>query len=336
MSWGQRAWSRIGGARGGLSAAGPGPYDGKVVRLARRSSLTLFVSLSWLLACAAGTDDSGASGLSIGAISQGSQAGEETGAVTSTGDGGGETFAPTTVPPPDDSGSPTSNASSDPMFVCGDGVLDPNEECDGSELDAQTCDGFGFDGGTLQCSPECTYDTSMCDAGPVCGDGLLDVDTEECDCGNGQCMAAQLGNKSCTALPSPKGTPYSGGTLGCDAATCTLNAQACTYCGDGVRNGIEPCESGDLGGQTCASVGYDAGLLKCTPDCAYDDSSCKDYKCGDGICEGDEESCSCPQDCPDNPNACSPCECGFQGGPTCYCDVNCVFNGDCCQGGPCF
>lgn len=329
--------SRIGGARGGLWGAGRGPYHGKVVRFARRSPSTLLVALSWSLACAGGTDDSGASGLSIGVISQGSQAGEETGSVTSTGEGGGgETFAPTTVPPPDDSGVPTTNDPSDPMFVCGDGVLDPNEECDGSELDAQTCDGFGFDGGTLLCSPECAYDTSMCDAAAVCGDGLLDVDTEECDCGNGQCTAAQLGNVNCMALPSPKGTPYSGGPLSCNPQTCTLNQQGCTYCGDGIRNGNEPCEAGDLGGQSCASQGFDAGNLACTPDCAFNNSGCKTFVCGDGTCDAGEDSCSCFQDCPDNPNSCSPCECGFQGGPTCYCDVNCVFNFDCCQGGPCF
>ena len=310
-----------------------------MVRLARRSSSTLLLSLWCAAGCAGGTDDSNGSGLSFGPVSQGSQAGEVTGSPegTSGGGGGGETFAPTTTLPPD-SGSPTSNDVDPtlPMFECGNGEVDPNEECDGTQLDAQTCDGFGFDGGTLLCSPECTYDTSMCNAAAVCGDALLDVDTEECDCGMGQCSAAQLGNKNCTALPSPKGTPYSGGTLSCNAASCTLNPMGCSYCGDGVRNGVEACEAGDLGGQSCTSVGYDAGLLKCTSDCALDDSGCKDYQCGDGICEGDEDSCSCFQDCPDNPNSCSPCECGFQGGPNCYCDINCAFNGDCCQGGPCF
>ncbi len=304
----------------------------------------LLVPLSWLLACASGTDDSGAPGLSIGTISQGSQgsqgsqAGEEAGASASTG-GGGETGTPTTTPLPDDGGYTTSGNSDPtvPMFECGNGELDPNEECDGTELDAQSCDGFGFEGGTLLCTPECTYDTSMCEAAAVCGDGLVDVDTEECDCGKAQCSAAQLGNNTCMKLPSPKGSPFSGGTLTCDAASCALNDQGCTYCGDGIRNGSEACEGGDLGGQTCQSQGFDAGSLTCTPDCSLNSGGCKNAVCGDGSCDApDEDSCSCFEDCPDNPNACSPCECGFQGGPTCYCDINCVLSGDCCQGGPCF
>jgi hypothetical protein len=291
----------------------------------------LLVSLSWSLACAAGSDDPSMPGLSIGNVSQGSQAADDTGSVGTTG--GGETSTPTTTPLPDDSGY-TASSNSDPtvpMFECGNGELDPNEECDGAELDGATCEGFGFDGGALQCTSECTYDTSMCDAAAVCGDGLRDVDTEECDCGAGQCSPAQLGNNSCTKLPSPKGTPFGGGTLSCDAGSCTLNTLGCTYCGDGIRNGNEPCESGDLGGQSCVSQGFDKGNLMCTSDCSFDNSGCKNAVCGDGSCDlPDEDSCTCPKDCPDNPNACSDCECGFQGGPNCWCDINCFQNGDCC------
>lgn len=45
---------------------------------------------------------------------------------------------------------------------CGDGILDPGEDCDGSELGGSTCQDFGFDEGTLTCSLDCTYDTSLC------------------------------------------------------------------------------------------------------------------------------------------------------------------------------
>ncbi len=51
--------------------------------------------------------------------------------------------------------------------------------------------------------------------------------------------------------------------------------------------------------------------------------------CGDGLCDATEDSCSCAADCPDDPDACSPCECGDAGG-NCYCDEACFGFGDCC------
>jgi len=56
--------------------------------------------------------------------------------------------------------------------------------------------------------------------------------------------------------------------------------------------------------------------------------------CGDGTCNAGEDSCSCVSDCPDDPNSCSPCQCGKSGG-SCYCDAACVQMGDCCANGPC-
>jgi cysteine-rich repeat protein len=40
---------------------------------------------------------------------------------------------------------------------CGNGVVEPGETCDGSDLDGQTCVGQGFGGGTLACSPDCGH-----------------------------------------------------------------------------------------------------------------------------------------------------------------------------------
>jgi hypothetical protein len=46
--------------------------------------------------------------------------------------------------------------------TCGNGVKDPGEDCDGADLGGATCESLGFTGGTLACSPACTYDTSGC------------------------------------------------------------------------------------------------------------------------------------------------------------------------------
>lgn len=45
-------------------------------------------------------------------------------------------------------------------------------------------------------------------------------------------------------------------------------------CGDGVREGWEQCDNGDLGGRSCASLGYTGGTLSCAPACEFNTSAC--------------------------------------------------------------
>ncbi|MDP3042856.1 MAG: hypothetical protein Q8N21_00410 [bacterium] len=45
-------------------------------------------------------------------------------------------------------------------------------------------------------------------------------------------------------------------------------------CGDGVREGWEECDNSDLGGRSCASLGYTGGVLSCTPACEFNTSAC--------------------------------------------------------------
>ncbi len=47
-------------------------------------------------------------------------------------------------------------------LVCGNGVAEGEEKCDGSELRGKTCKDLGYDTGTLKCTNQCTYDTSDC------------------------------------------------------------------------------------------------------------------------------------------------------------------------------
>jgi hypothetical protein len=48
------------------------------------------------------------------------------------------------------------------LSVCGNGILEGGEECDGSDLNGLTCIDFGYNGGTLTCNPDCTFNTSNC------------------------------------------------------------------------------------------------------------------------------------------------------------------------------
>jgi Protein of unknown function (DUF1566) len=58
---------------------------------------------------------------------------------------------------------------------CGNGVVDSSEQCDGSNLNGQTCQSQGFAGGTLSCTSSCTFNTSGCFAARFVdnGDGTI-------------------------------------------------------------------------------------------------------------------------------------------------------------------
>ena len=177
-------------------------------------------------------------------------------------------------------------SSSGEVILCGNGMIDAPEECDGANLDAMDCTTLGFSGGALTCTPECIFDKSKCTS-PSCGDGTVDPG-EECDCGQqgANCTATQLGSAACTSLPSPNGGNYSAGTLTCNSpASCSFNKAACVYCGDGIKNAAEACDGGDLGGQTCQSQGFASGNLTCN-SCAFNTAGCT--KCGNGVVDGGE------------------------------------------------
>ena len=56
--------------------------------------------------------------------------------------------------------------SSLPSNDCGNGIIEPPEDCDGTNLGGQTCVSLGFTGGTLACATDCTFDTSGCTGTP--------------------------------------------------------------------------------------------------------------------------------------------------------------------------
>jgi len=109
--------------------------------------------------------------------------------------------------------------------VCGDGVVDGNEQCD----DGNTVSGYG-------CSVTCTTESNA-----KCGNGQLDGN-EQCDDGNhasgdgcsANCMVEN--GYDCTGAPS----------------VCTLIPPAC---GDGVVNGTEQCDDGNtVSGDGCSAA----------------------------------------------------------------------------------
>jgi hypothetical protein len=87
---------------------------------------------------------------------------------SSAGTGGGNTTAATSHGSTASmgttaSGTGTTNPTSTSSGPgCGNGAIDPGEECDGANLGVSTCASLGFGSGTLACSPQCKFDSSAC------------------------------------------------------------------------------------------------------------------------------------------------------------------------------
>lgn len=96
---------------------------------------------------------------------------------------------------------------------CGNNNAEGTEECDGTDLNGQSCIGLGYDGGTLNCDSNCTYDTSSCaTTSPTCGNNIKEAG-EACD-------GTDLNGASCSNFG------FSNGTLAC-YGNCTYNLSAC-------------------------------------------------------------------------------------------------------------
>jgi hypothetical protein len=86
----------------------------------------------------------------------------ETGGQDTTGDGDGDGDPGDGDGDPGD-GDPGDGDPTGGIGMCGDGVIDIGEQCDGVELNGYTCADLGYTSGDLACDPvTCTYDASMC------------------------------------------------------------------------------------------------------------------------------------------------------------------------------
>lgn len=108
---------------------------------------------------------------------------------TDTTDGGTDTTT--------DGGTDTTDtetSSDDGMMVeCGNDILEPGEECDGPELNAEDCYSLGFLNGSLACGENCEFDLSTCYAGDE-GDPCAGDDNCKDYCKSGQCWDGSEGD----------------------------------------------------------------------------------------------------------------------------------------------
>jgi hypothetical protein len=94
-----------------------------------------------------------------------------------------------------------------PPSICGNNVIDGSEDCDGGDLNSQTCEDLGYDGGTLACTGTCQFDESGCyyegvftevmdkndiDTLSVAEDYLFDISTSMCGGDPMNCMGRRV------------------------------------------------------------------------------------------------------------------------------------------------
>jgi len=172
---------------------------------------------------------------------------------------------------------------------CGNGTVETamGEQCDGTNLNGQTCLTQGFTGttGLLLCNSSCRLDASRC-CNAVNGswDGIWRNDGT---CGQYQpCQQRQVQNcvgSSCGGTcPGTRPTqfiacgPCCGNNVPEAGETCTSCPSDVSCCGNWALNTGEQCDPGgpQLNGQTCVTLGYPGGTLRCTTDCTFDVSRC--------------------------------------------------------------
>jgi cysteine-rich repeat protein len=226
------------------------------------------------------------------------------GGVTLTGTGGATADGGVSADAIADAAPPLRDALPIEFFkehACGDGVLDPGEQCD----DGNNSSG---DGCTALCQIVCGWTCTCvpgapcwcvpggtCIIGGICGDGLLGAN-EVCDDSNA--MAGDGCSADCQTVepgwrcpvPGRRCVPVcgdgivvvpescdDGNTVAGDGCSATCSAEPTTNrCGDGVVEGSEACDDGAANSDGAYGDG-------CTTQCQFP------AYCGDGIVNGPEE-----------------------------------------------
>src|SRR5690606_12214922 len=154
-------------------------------------------------------------------------------------------------------------SATDSSSTCGDGVVQPSEECDDGPSNRWPPDGEG--GCSIYCSLL-----------PACGDGVVEPEFEDCDDGND--LSTDACTTTCKLAVCGDGYVHEG-VEACDdgnADDTDLCTSACEHaaCGDGiVQPPNEECDDGnDQNDDACLSV-------------------CVKATCGDGVLRTGVEEC---------------------------------------------
>lgn len=111
--------------------------------------------------------------------------------------------------------SSSSSSGTGGMTLCGNGVKDPGEQCDGSDFGSATCQSEGLGSGNLQCNSACNIIVSGCEPVEDCTNMTDDNDDGLVDCDDPTCAGKPACADSCpTTYTASIGDFFDGDTTG--------------------------------------------------------------------------------------------------------------------------
>jgi hypothetical protein len=130
--------------------------------------------------------------------------------------------------------------------VCGNNIIEDEEVCDLAQVNGETCESMGYEGGQLGCLLTCDdYNLLGCF---ICGNEVIDI-AEDCE-------GEVPHDVTCESMG------FQDGFISC-GDDCLYDISECSICGDGIQSGFEQCDGIDFGGETCQSAGFAGGNLAC-------------------------------------------------------------------------
>ncbi|MBW3020191.1 hypothetical protein KY334_02765, partial [Candidatus Woesearchaeota archaeon] len=194
-------------------------------------------------------------------------------------------------------------------FICGDGIQDPGEQCDGNlPQGTLTCQQQGFRFGNTWCNNDCQIDDN-CDNNAICGNNLIEG-REECD------------GKLPSWIPTCQQQGFLFGNVWCDN-NCRIDDSCNNECGESCQDLGYECGTVELCGELVECGTCDFGQVCENNICIENCDLCTE---GDRRCAyGDVQECisdsGCTtwvtiDDCNDNDvctiDSCSNAQCEYE------------------------
>ncbi len=144
----------------------------------------------------------------------------------------------------DGGGSPAPGDGGGTSDTCGDGWIDPGEECDPGLPLQESCTQRGFDSGLLSCGSDCRFSTQSCSGTESCLDGRDNDGDQLVDCADPSCAGSCA--DACDEPPVLVENSSTSGTTAGRAAVLASSCGSAAPSGSEVAYQLTASQSGKL------------------------------------------------------------------------------------------